>query len=202
MKAGGGLARRIGNAARSVLDPRLYLHLLKLVHYINYTHVSQVRAATLGPGVRLAPNVSLANGERVEIGARANIGARCNLWAGNVHGWVRIGEDALFGPEVFVTASNYCVSPDVRVQDAETDEADVAIGRDVWLGARVMVLPGVTIGDGAVVGACSVVTRDVPAGAIAVGTPAKVVGWRDPAAERRYATGEADAVQGKGADAR
>jgi acetyltransferase-like isoleucine patch superfamily enzyme len=59
-----------------------------------------------------------------------------------------------------------------------TIERDVVIGRDVWLGARVMVLPGVTVGDGSVVGAGSVVTRSLPPGAIAVGSPARIVGRR------------------------
>ena len=60
-------------------------------------------------------------------------------------------------------------------------ERDVVVGSDVWLGARVVVLPGVTIGDGVVVGAGAVVTHDLPPGCIAVGVPAKVVGWRDGA---------------------
>ena len=53
--------------------------------------------------------------------------------------------------------------------------APVAIGDDVWLGARVIVLKGVTIGDGAIVGAGSVVTRDIPPWSIAGGQPAKVI---------------------------
>jgi acetyltransferase-like isoleucine patch superfamily enzyme len=57
-------------------------------------------------------------------------------------------------------------------------EADVIIGRDVWLGARVIVLAGVTIGDGCVIGAGSVVTRSLPPNSIAVGAPARVVGER------------------------
>lgn len=59
------------------------------------------------------------------------------------------------------------------------DEKDVVIGDDVWLGAQVLVMPGVTIGDGCVVGAGSVVTRDLPANSIAVGSPAKIVGERE-----------------------
>jgi acetyltransferase-like isoleucine patch superfamily enzyme len=60
------------------------------------------------------------------------------------------------------------------------DEADVRIGNDVWFGARSMVMPGVTIGDGAVIGAAAIVTRNVPDGAIVAGTPAKVIGQRAP----------------------
>lgn len=174
----GGVARLVG-AVASVADPRLYLHGLKLLHYFNYTHVAELRKVRRGEGVKMAPNVSFTNGERVVLGDRANLGARCHLWAGSTTGRVIVGKDALFGPEVFLTASNYRVEAGVRVQDAATDEADVVIGRDVWLGARVMVMAGVTVGDGCVVGAGSVVTKDLPAGAIAVGVPARVVGWRD-----------------------
>ena len=57
-------------------------------------------------------------------------------------------------------------------------ERDVVIGDDVWLGARVIVVAGVEIGDGCIIGASSVVTRSIPAGSIAVGNPARVVGQR------------------------
>jgi acetyltransferase-like isoleucine patch superfamily enzyme len=60
----------------------------------------------------------------------------------------------------------------------------VVIGDDVWLGARVMVVAGVEIGDGCIIGASSVVTRSIPAGSIAVGNPARIVGQRgDPKTE-------------------
>ena len=57
-------------------------------------------------------------------------------------------------------------------------ERSVVIGDDVWLGARVIVVAGVEIGDGCIIGASSVVTRSIPAGSIAVGNPARVVGRR------------------------
>jgi acetyltransferase-like isoleucine patch superfamily enzyme len=179
MKAGGSRLRRIGNACASALDPRVYLQGLRLLHHANYTHVSQLRLASIGRDVRMAPNVSFTNGERVSIGDGALIGAHCHLWAGNTTGRVIIGPKALFGPEVFLTASNYQLTPGTAIVDQDTDEADVVIGAGTWLGARVMVMAGVTIGDGAVIGAGSIVTRSVPANAIAVGVPAKVVAMRD-----------------------
>jgi acetyltransferase-like isoleucine patch superfamily enzyme len=163
---------------RSVLDPRPWLHVLRLVHYYNYAHVSQVRRARIGPGVAMAPNVSLRAGERVEIGARSHLGERCALWAGDSSGRIVLGEDALLGPDVYITASNYRTRAGEVIMGQPREEADVRIGRDVWLGARAIVLPGVTIGDGCVVGAGSVVTRSLPPGAIAVGAPARIVGER------------------------
>ena len=77
-------------------------------------------------------------------------------------------------------------------------ERDVVVGDDVWLGARVMVVPGVEIGDGCIIGASSVVTRSVPAGSIAVGNPARVVGRRgDQTTES--AVREADLILGASA---
>lgn len=178
MRAGGNLVERIGKAVTSALDPRVYAHGVKLLHYFNYTHVSQKRLVTMGSEVRFAPNVSITNGERVTIGDRAAIGARCHLWAGNSSGRVIIGEEALFGPEVFLTASNYGTDPGTPPMYQPTVEADVVVGRGVWLGARVMVMAGVTVGDGAIVGAGSVVTKDLPPNCIAGGIPARVLGWR------------------------
>ncbi|WP_242605562.1 acyltransferase [Frankia sp. Cppng1_Ct_nod] len=170
-------ARRI-NALKSVLDPRPYAHMFRILHFYAYSHTRQKVRLTLGSGVRLAPNVSIRNGERISIADHAHIGERSYLWAGNEAGRIDIGEYALFGPEVFVTASDYQIAPDVPVMHQPKRERDVRIGRDVWLGARVVVTAGVEIGDGCIVGAGSVVTRSLPPGSIAVGAPARVVGKR------------------------
>lgn len=127
----------------------------------------------------MAPNVSFRNGERIQIGARAHIGEYCSLWAGDTTGRIVIGEDALFGPQVYVTASNYLFEPGTPVWRQPRVEKNVIIGAGVWLGARVTVLPGVTIGDGCVVAAGCVVTRDLPPDAVAAGVPARIVKMRD-----------------------
>ena len=134
---------------------------------------------TLGPGATIAPNVSLRNGERIEVGAGTQIGERAYIWAGDTTGKITIGKHCRFGPEVFVTASDYGLRPDQRIAEQPRNERDIVIGDDVWLGARVFVGAGVTIGDGSVVSAGSVVTRDLPPGAIAVGNPARIVRRRE-----------------------
>jgi acetyltransferase-like isoleucine patch superfamily enzyme len=168
---------------RSILDPRTYLHGLRLLHYWNYAHVTPRRKLTLGAGVELSPNVSFRNGERIAIGARSHIGEHCALWAGDHSGRIVIGEEALFGPQVFITAANYRFDAGAPVMKQERTESDVVIGADVWLGARVTVLPGVTIGDGSVIAAGAVVTSDIPPGSVAAGIPALVIKQRFPEIE-------------------
>ena len=164
-----------------MLDPRLLGHLAKVARFYAYAHVEPRRRLTAGPGLRMSPTASLRNGERITLGRGVHVGERCYLWAGDATGRIRIGDDVLLAPEVFITASNYGTVAGRPVMTQPKREADVVIGDDVWLGARVVVLPGVTVADGAIVGAGSVVTKDVPANAIAAGIPARVVAWRDGA---------------------
>jgi hypothetical protein len=170
--------RRGARFLRSVLDPRSLLHAVRLLHYFHYTHVGEVGKLTLGPGVRYAPNVSFANAERISIGANTRVGARTSLWAGDDHGSIRIGSDCNFGPMCFVTASNYGIESGTPFLDQPKVDADIVIGDDVWFGTGAIVLAGVTIGDGTVVAAGSVVTGDLPPGVIAGGVPAKVIRTR------------------------
>jgi acetyltransferase-like isoleucine patch superfamily enzyme len=87
-------------------------------------------------------------------------------------GGITIGDGALIGHGSTLTTLNHHVDPDRR---ADMMPAPIRIGRKVWLGAAVTVVPGVRIGDGAIVGAGAVVTRDVPANAIVAGVPAKLI---------------------------
>jgi len=170
---------RLKRFFRSGMNPGTYVQALRLLNYYSYSHVQERSKIAMGADVRFSPNVIVANGERISIGARSHIGAKCYLWAGDHTGRIDIGEYALFGPEVFVTASNYRYELGDRVMDQPKAEADVKIGSNSWLGARVMVMPGVEIGEGAVIGAQSVVTSSIPPWTVAVGVPAKVVSDRE-----------------------
>jgi acetyltransferase-like isoleucine patch superfamily enzyme len=165
----------------SLVDPRSWLHVLRLVHYYGYSHVRERSRMTLGPGTGIAPNVSLRNGERIRIGEKSHVGERCCLWAGDSTGRIVIGDHVSLAPEVFITASDYRFVAGQPFRDQPKRERDITIGNDVWLGTRVVVTAGVTIGDGCIVGAGAVVTRDLPAGSIAVGVPARVVSSRPSA---------------------
>lgn len=91
---------------------------------------------------------------------------------------VTVGAHTLIAPGVFITDHTHNFARGIRLAAQGSRSAPVVIGEDVWLGARSVVLPGVTIGDGAIVGAGAVVTKDVPPNAIVGGVPARIIGER------------------------
>ena len=92
-------------------------------------------------------------------------------------GNIKIEDDVLLGPEVFITDHNHGMDPNYPggYSNQSLIIKDVRIGRGVWLGQRVCIMPGVTIGEHSIIGANSVVTKNIPSYTIAVGSPAKVV---------------------------
>jgi len=113
----------------------------------------------------------------VDYGWNVTIGARCfvnfGLMALDVAA-ITIGDDVQIGPNVQLLTPTHPVEPEPRRAKWEAAEP-ITLGDNVWLGGGVVVCPGVTIGADTVVGAGSVVTRDLPAGVVAVGNPARVV---------------------------
>src|SRR5690554_4811494 len=95
---------------------------------------------------------------------------------------VRIGSRVLFGPGVHVYAATHPLSAGERRHGRELGQP-VAIGDDVWVGGGAIICPGVTIGDRAVIGAGSVVTRDIPADVFAAGNPCRVIRPIEPVAD-------------------
>lgn len=94
---------------------------------------------------------------------------------------IYVGDYTMFGPHVTVATAGHPILPELREKQYQYN-MPVRIGRNCWIGAGAIILPGVTIGDDTVVGAGSVVTRDLPEGVVAVGNPCRVlrpVGERD-----------------------
>lgn len=87
---------------------------------------------------------------------------------------IYVGDHTMFGPNVVVATAGHPIVPELR-ELAYQYNAPVHIGRNCWLGAGVIVLPGITIGDNSVIGAGSVVTKDIPANVVAVGNPCRVL---------------------------
>ena len=94
---------------------------------------------------------------------------------------IYVGDCTMFGPNVVVATAGHPILPELREQQYQYN-MPVRIGRNCWIGAGAIILPGITIGDNVVVGAGSVVTRDLPDSVVAVGNPCRVlreVGERD-----------------------
>ncbi|MBW3080733.1 sugar O-acetyltransferase [Bifidobacterium saguinibicoloris] len=125
----------------------------------------------------------VGEGAWIELPVHANWG--CNThWGAHSYanfnltlvddGEIFIGEHVMIGPNVTIATTGHPIRPDLRERAAQFS-APVHIGRNAWLGANVTVMPGVTIGENTVVGACSLVTHDLPANVVAFGTPCRVV---------------------------
>ena len=87
---------------------------------------------------------------------------------------IYVGDGTMFGPNVVIATAGHPILPELRVKQYQYN-IPVRIGKNCWLGAGVLVMPGVTIGDNTVIGAGSVVTKDIPADVIAVGNPCRVL---------------------------
>ena len=135
------------------------------------------RGIAIGSGVFIGRNTILSckNGD-IDLEDGVNIGFNCEVFSASR---VRIGRDTLLAAYCYVIGGDHDFSdPSRAVLEQGRRSAGVDIGEGAWLGAGAKVLDGVTIGDMAIVGAGAVVTHDVPARAVAVGIPAKVVSNR------------------------
>ena len=87
---------------------------------------------------------------------------------------IYVGDCTMFGPHCVIATAGHPIDPELR-SEAYQFNMPVHIGKNCWLGAGVLVMPGVTIGDNSVIGAGSVVTKDIPSNVVAVGAPCKVL---------------------------
>ena len=87
---------------------------------------------------------------------------------------IYVGDHTMFGPNVVVATAGHPILPSLR-EKAYQYNASVVIGKNCWIGAGAILLPGVKIGDHTVIGAGSVVTKDIPSGVVAVGNPCRVL---------------------------
>ena len=88
--------------------------------------------------------------------------------------YITIGDNTMIGPNCTLATAGHPIDPTLRAK-AYQFNIPITIGKNVWLGAGVIVLPGVTIGDNSVIGAGSVVTKDIPSNVVAFGNPCKVI---------------------------
>lgn len=127
----------------------------------------------------------------VELPFRANWGGHHVHFGNGVYanynltlvddGHIYVGDQVMFGPNVTVATANHPIDPSLRERGLQYNK-DVHIGDNVWIGAGVVIVPGVRIGKNSVIGGGSVVTKDIPENVVAVGNPCRVlreIGERD-----------------------
>jgi acetyltransferase-like isoleucine patch superfamily enzyme len=135
------------------------------------------RGVRIGNGVFIGRNTILSckNGD-IELADGANIGFNCEVFSASR---VTIGKGVLMAAYSYVIGGDHDFSdPSKTVLEQTRTSAGVAIGDGVWIGAGAKILDGVSIGEGAVIGAGAVVRESVPASAVAVGVPARIVATR------------------------
>ena len=133
---------------------------------------------SLGDGVHIRPPFHLEYGTRVSVGAGTFVNFGCVMLDVVA---ITIGAACQVATRVQFLTATHPIHPEPRRLGWESGEP-IVVGDNVWLGGGAILCPGVTIGDDTVVGAGAVVTRDLPAGVIAVGTPARIlreIGERD-----------------------
>lgn len=147
----------------------ILMKIYKRVSSINYNYSSdkRVRIGQYTYGLRFSTILLYSKDDRIDIGSYCSIGPGVKIIAGGEHNYKLISSFPL---------KSYLVT-----KDPETDTLSngaVVIGNDVWVGANTIILSGVTIGDGVVIAAGSVITKDIPPYAIVAGVPAKVIDYR------------------------
>lgn len=128
-----------------------------------------------GSGVVVDRGAYIGNGKGMKIGNNSGIGPGAYL-----QGPLSIGDYVMMAPEVKVLTRSHefdRIDTPMALQ-GHRPKREVVIGDDVWLGTRVMIMPGVNIGKGVIVAAGSVVTKDLPEYAVCAGVPAKVIRFR------------------------
>lgn len=127
-----------------------------------------------GKGITIEKGANFGTGTGIRIGNNSGIGLYSYL-----RGPLTIGNDVLMGPEVTIITTNHeykDLNKPIRLQQSYIKP--VIIGNNVWIGTKVIILPGVSIGDGAIIAAGAVVTKNVPENAIFGGNPAKLIKLR------------------------
>jgi acetyltransferase-like isoleucine patch superfamily enzyme len=140
-------------------------------------HVSGTANIKLEKRCRLGMDVELrtVDAGRIHIGEDTRLNRGCTLTS---YAQIRIGDFTIIGEFVSIRDANHGLKRGEPMRYQPHTCEPILVGRDVWIGRGSCILPGVTIGEGAVIGANSVVTRDVPDFAIAAGVPAKVIKMR------------------------
>lgn len=150
--------------------------IIQLIRQIR-RQILKLRLKKCGKNLICCTGVTIRNAKYLDIGDDVRLGEDSYL---NARGGIKIGNNVKMGPQVFIWSSNHnYFAPKFLPYDTKEILREVTINDNVWIGAKSCIIPGVTIGEGAVIGMCSVVTKDVPPCAVVGGNPAKILKYRD-----------------------
>lgn len=128
--------------------------------------------AEIGKGCYIEPPFySNFGGKHIHFGDRVYCNFGCTF-VDDTH--IYVGDGCMFGPQVVVATAAHPLAPPLRERGLQYNKP-VRIGKNCWIGAGAIILPGINIGDNSVIGAGSVVTKDIPSNVVAVGNPCRVI---------------------------
>ncbi len=129
--------------------------------YYLHEHVTWRYKIRHGKKLRVHSTASIRNAQNIEIGHNSHINQFCCIWCGK-NSKIFLGDNLLMGPSVKIFSTNHGYSLDTPMTFQPSQEADIIVGDDCWLGANVVVLKGVKIPNGCIIAAGSVVTKSLP----------------------------------------
>lgn len=162
---------KIQKIQKFLLNPRKWL-INRALNAINRYQIENIYEAlgSCGDNVSMQMPIRIESAEKVKIGSRVSIAAFVHIWGG---GGVEIGDDTLIASHVAITSLTHDTAAALFAQSLISKP--VIIGCNVWIGTHASILPGVKIGNGAIIGAGAVVTKDVSENMIVVGVPARAM---------------------------
>jgi acetyltransferase-like isoleucine patch superfamily enzyme len=171
------ILRRTPESAAMVANVKRAMAITPMLNRLAYDDAEQIRALfseLIGVSVdetfSLIPPFYTTGGENIRVGRNVFINQNCTLYD---LGGIDIGDEVMIGPNVSLITSGHPIAPSQR--RAGVTASPIVLERNVWLGAGVTIIGGVTVGENSVVAAGSVVTRDVPPNTLVGGNPARVI---------------------------
>jgi len=172
-----------------------FFRAMYLVYRFTHSPIYKMLLQNYGKKSFIHPLVSLRNHKNISIGSNVIINRNVNIWVSKlmlgdniqinpgtcIYGNVNIGNNVMIAPNCMIAGGNHGIAniPEPMITQTCTSKGPIIIEDDVWIASNSVILDGVRIGSGAVIGGGSVVTKDIPPMAIAIGNPAKVIKYRN-----------------------